>query len=181
MKQNPRFASKDDGISGDVFCYAKKREAAEMSPICGGDNLAQTRYREEYCNKVINFFMDYIRKRGDPNVKMCNIGYPSMVRFADSIGVTPRTIRNWRKSHDDFDEACNIADEIQDEVLNEMGLFGDADGKVAMKIRELKLNNKRDDESSCGAKLVINLNDDKGAERIEIKKWVGEINEDTEY
>jgi hypothetical protein len=104
-----------------------------------------------------------------------------MVRFADSIGVTPRTIRNWRKSHDDFDEACSIADEIQDEVLNEMGLFGDADGRVAMKIRELKLNNKRDDESGGGAKLVINLNDDKGAERIEIKKWVGEINEDTEY
>jgi hypothetical protein len=36
VKQNPRFASKDDGIWRYVFCYAKKREAAEMSRNYGG-------------------------------------------------------------------------------------------------------------------------------------------------
>ena len=145
--------------------------------------MAKTRYRTKYCEEVIEFFMRYLEARGKPDVKMEEMGYPSMVRFAQSIGVTPRTIRNWRKDHDEFNEACDIADEIQDEVLNEMGLFGDADGKVAMKIRELKVNAKRaeEDENGKKARLIINLNDDDGAERIEIKKWVGEINEDTEY
>ena len=145
--------------------------------------MANTRYRTEYCEKVIDFFMDFIKKRGDPNVKMDKIGYPSMVRFADSIGVTPRTIRNWRKTHDDFEEACSVADEIQDEVLNEMGLFGDADGRVAMKIRELKMNKKRaeDGESGGGAKLIVNFGRDSNDQKIEIQKYVGEIHEDTEY
>ena len=142
--------------------------------------MAQTRYREEYCDKVINFFMDYIRKRGDPNVKMCNVGYPSMVRFADSIGVTPRTVRNWRKNHKDFDEACNIADEIQDEVLNEMGLFGDADGRVAMKIRELKQNKRESDEDTSGRKITLVIEKD-GEEDIQLKKWTGAVNEANDY
>lgn len=145
--------------------------------------MAKTRYRTKYCDDVIAFFMRFIEARGAPGVKMEEMGYPSMVRFAQSIGVTPRTLRNWRKDHTEFNEACEVADEIQDEVLNEMGLFGDADGRVAMKIRELKVNAKKagEDESGRGSRLVINLNDDDGAERIEIKKWVGEINEDTEY
>ena len=143
--------------------------------------MAKTRYRTKYCDDVITFFMRFIEARGATGVKMEEMGYPSMVRFAQSIGVTPRTLRNWRKDHTEFDEACEVADEIQDEVLNEMGLFGDADGRVAMKIRELKNNNKRDDESGGGAKLVVNFGSDSNEQKIIIQKYAGEIHEDTEY
>ena len=176
-----------------------------MSPICGGDNLAQTRYKKIYCKEIVDYFSKFLEMRDEPvkddaterrgmipvvvengkasiQEKPCS-GYPSMVKFAKKIGVTPRTLRNWRDKYPEFDEACEFADEIQDEVLNERALFEQVDGRVAMKIRELKTNARKsgDGEGGSGSKLVINLNDDKGAERIEIKKWVGEINEDTEY
>lgn len=167
--------------------------------------MAQTRYKREYCGKVVEYFSRFLELRDDPEDndaaerhgmvpvvvedgqakvqnKPCG-GYPSMVKFAKSLNVTTRTLRNWREKYPEFNEACEFADEIQDEVLNERALFGDVDGRVAMKIRELKTNSKKsgEGEGGSGSKLVINLNDDKGAERIEIKKWVGEINEDTEY
>jgi transposase-like protein len=124
--------------------------------------------------------MRFIEARGTPGVKMEEMGYPSMVRFAQSIGVTPRTLRNWRKDHKEFEEACDIADEIQDEVLNEMGLFGDADGRVAMKIRELKLNAKKigDDVVGGGFKIEIkNFSE----QQIELKEYEETVNEDTGY
>jgi transposase-like protein len=167
--------------------------------------MAQTRYKREYCGKVVEYFSRFLEMRDSPveddlterfgmvpvviengkasvQERPCS-GYPSMVKFAKKLGVTPRTLRNWRDKYPEFDEACEFADEIQDEVLNERALFEQVDGRVAMKIRELKANAQKngDSKGSSGSKLVINLNDDKGAEKIEIKKWVGEINEDTEY
>lgn len=176
-----------------------------MSRICGGDILAQTRYKKIYCSEIVEYFSRFLEMRDEPDEndaaerkgmvpvviengkasvqeKPCS-GYPSMVKFAKKLGVTVRTLRNWRDKYPEFDEACEFADEIQDEVLNERALFEQVDGRVAMKIRELKANAQKngDGKGGSGSKLVINLNDDKGAEKIEIKKWVGEINEDTEY
>ena len=174
-----------------------------MSPICGGDNLAQTRYKKIYCTEIVEYFSRFLEMRDEPvkddaterrgmipvviengkasvQEKPCS-GYPSMVKFAKKIGVTPRTLRNWRDKYPEFDEACEFADEIQDEVLNERALFEQVDGRVAMKIRELKLNNKRDDESGGGAKLVVNFGSDSNEQKITIQKYAGEIHEDTEY
>lgn len=142
--------------------------------------MAKTRYRTKYCDDVIAFFMRFIEARGTPGVKMEKMGYPSMVRFAQSIGVTPRTLRNWRKDHKEFEEACDIADEIQDEVLNEMGLFGDADGRVAMKIRELKANARKIEDDGAGRKITLVIEGD-GEADIPLQKWTGEVNEDTDY
>ena len=167
--------------------------------------MAKTRYKKNYCDEVVSYFLKFIEMRDEPdrgdaaerhgmvhvtiengkatkNEKPC-AGYPTLTKFAIKIGVTPRTITNWRQKYPEFDEACEFSDQIQDDILSERALFGDVDGRVAMKIRELKANAKKvgEDESGRGSRLVINLNDDDGAERIEIKKWVGEINEDTEY
>lgn len=164
----------------------------------------KTKYKSRYADELVEYFLRFIEMRDDPDesnkanrqgmvtvefgedgkpkrTKPPCSGYPSLVKFAIKIGVTPQTIVNWRKSYKAFDEACEFADLIQDEVLNERALSGMVDGKVAMKIRELKANAKLKDANEVGAKVIIKLNDDPDEQKIEIKKWVGEINEDTEY
>ena len=166
--------------------------------------MAKPKYKKEYAQKVVDYFLRFIEIRDDPvtsdsanrqgmitvdfgedgkpkRTKPPCSGYPSLTKFAILIGVTPRTLTNWRQKYKDFDEACEFADLIQDEVLNERALTGDVDGRVAMKIRELKANAKLKDANEVGAKVIIKLNDDPDEQKIEIKKWVGEINEDTEY
>ena len=139
--------------------------------------MANTKYKKEYADELVEYFMKFLRGESDDGAV-----YPSMVRFADKIGVTTRTLTNWRDKNKLFAEAYSFAQEIQDEVLNEKALVGDFDGRVAMKIRELKINSQKAAiEEGGGARTVITLKDDDNEQSIEIKKWVGEINEDTEY
>lgn len=167
--------------------------------------MAQTRYKKIYCTEIVDYFSKFLEMRDSPveddvterrgmipvviengkasvQEKPCS-GYPSMVKFAKKLGVTPRTLRNWREKYPEFDEACEFADEIQDEVLNERALFEQVDGRVAMKIRELKINSKRTEnsESGGGARLVVNFGSDSNEQKITIQKYAGEIHEDTEY
>lgn len=166
--------------------------------------MAKTKYKSKYCEEVVEYFKRFLDMRDDPIIddraelvgmvpvhiengeaqvqaRACS-GYPSLVKFALKIGVNERTLTNWRASYPDFDDACKFADLIQDEVLNERGLMGTVDGRVAMKIRELKQNaRKNGEEDGGGAKLVVNFGSDSNEQKIEIKKYVGEINEDVEY
>jgi hypothetical protein len=90
-------------------------------------------------------------------------------------------LHNWRDKHEDFAEAMEFADLIQDEVLNERALFGKVDGKVAMQIRELKAAAKREakDELGVGGLKIEFRNFTES--KIELKEYEGEVNEDTEY
>lgn len=167
--------------------------------------MAQTRYKKIYCAEIVEYFSRFLEMRDEPiandaaerkgmvpvviengkaivQEKPCS-GYPSMVKFAKKIGVTARTLRNWRDKYPEFDEACEFADEIQDEVLNERALFEQVDGRVAMKIRELKANAKKtgsDGSGSGGLKIEIHkhISDDDG---LVLKEWEGDVVEDTEY
>ena len=164
----------------------------------------KTKYKNKYASELVEYFKRFIEMRDDPQLddsaemhglvsieidgngnakrnQRPSSGYPSLVKFAIKIGVTPQTLTNWRKTYEDFDQACEFADAIQDEILNERALTGEVDGRVAMKIRELKVNARLKDASEVGAKVVIKLNDDPDEQKIEIKKWAGEVNEDTEY
>ena len=167
--------------------------------------MPKPKYKEEYSDMLVAYFLKFIEMRDDPKdadeaaargYMLCekadgvykaippapSPGYPTLTKFAIKIGVTPRTLTNWRDKKPAFAEACEFADAIQDDILNERALTGEVDGKVAMKIRELKMNAKKhEDGASGGAKLSISFHDDRKDEKIEIKKWVGEINEDTEY
>lgn len=164
--------------------------------------MAQTRYKREYCGKVVEYFSRFLELRDDPEDndaaerhgmvpvvvedgqakvqnKPCG-GYPSMVKFAKSLNVTTRTLRNWREKYPEFNEACEFADEIQDEVLNERALFEQVDGRVAMKIRELKQNKRENDEDTSGRKITLVIEKD-GEEDIQLKKWTGAVNEANDY
>ena len=164
--------------------------------------MAQTRYKKIYCAEIVEYFSRFLEMRDEPiandaaeqkgmvpaviengkasvQEKPCS-GYPSMVKFAKKIGVTARTLRNWRDKYPEFDEACEFADEIQDEVLNERALFEQVDGRVAMKIRELKIAQKKigDDVVGGGFKIEIkNFSE----QQIELKEYEETVNEDTGY
>lgn len=164
--------------------------------------MAKTRYKKNYCDEVVAYFLKFIDMRDEhpkedgektqgmititiedgkarTNTKPCN-GYPTLTKFAIKIGVTPRTVTNWRQKYPEFDEACEFADQIQDDILNERALFGDVDGRVAMKIRELKINAKRsEDESNLGG-FQINIKN-YSKDTIELKEYEETVNEDTGY
>lgn len=166
--------------------------------------MPASKYKKKYAEELLEYFKRFIEIRDDParddmaerhgmvtvdlsgdeakvTKKPCS-GYPSLVKFALKIGVTPQTLNNWRDKHDDFREAMEFADLIQDEVLNERALMGTVDGRVAMKIRELKAASRKEAVSEGGGtRLMINIGDDGSGDRIEVKTWTGEVNEDTEY
>ena len=163
-----------------------------------------TAYKKKYANELVEYFMRFLDLRDDPvaddkaersgmvtidlsdpgGAKVTRApcsGYPSLIKFAKKIGVTPQTLQNWKDKHEDFAEAMEFADMIQDEVLNERALFGKVDGKVAMKIRELKAAAKREakDELGVGGLKIEFRNFTES--KIELKEYEGEVNEDTEY
>ena len=165
--------------------------------------MPKSKYKRQYAEELVEYFKRFLEMRDDPegnnaaerrglltvemdegDVKVlkppCS-GYPSLVKFAIKIGVTPQTLNNWRDKDEKFAEAMAFADMIQDEVLNERALAGSVDGRVAMKIRELKINAKKaseDEIGSSGLKIEIK-NYSEG--KIELKEYEGEVNEDTGY
>lgn len=169
----------------------------------------KTKYEKRYANELVNYFMRFIEMRDDPQVddkaeRMGMVpveidgsgkavmksppssGYPSLVKFAIKIGVTPQTLNNWKDKHKEFAEACEFADAIQDEILNERALTGEVDGKVAMKIRELKISAKRnaeiDEATGFASKFGIEIIRHAAASSpLEVKEWKGEVIEDEGY
>lgn len=145
----------------------------------------KTKYRRKYAQMLIDYFTKYLDMRelqseaekGQKKKKLPE-GYPTFTKFARSLGVTARTLRNWRDENPEFAEAMEFASEMQDDILDERGLIGVYDGRTAMKIRELKASKAGADG---GAHLVISLNDDRAEEKIEIKRWTEEVHEDVEY
>jgi transposase-like protein len=164
--------------------------------------MPKSKYKKQYAEELVEYFKRFIELRDDPDVDseasrhgMVTVdlsggrvtvtqrpcaGYPSLVKFAIKIGVTPQTLNNWRDKHDEFREAMEFADLIQDEVLNERALAGSVDGRVAMKIRELKMNARKEDANGADRKITLVIESD-GENDIPIQKWTGEVNEDTGY
>lgn len=137
--------------------------------------MARVKYKREYCAALVRYFAQFdVAEVTGKNAIFEVDGYPSFAKFALSIGVTPRTLTNWRRRYPEFDEACEFADEIQDDVLNERALLGRYDGRVAMKIRELKLNSRKISDVG-GTQLTVTFGDDPTERRLEIKRWSEEV------
>jgi hypothetical protein len=165
--------------------------------------MAKTKYKPIYKKKLLDYFLKFIDLRDDPDLSdganrhgMISLvisdegaekqtkpatGYPTLTKFAIKIGVSPRTISNWRREFPDFDEACEFAEAIFDDVIDERALTGTVDGRVAMKIRELKQNSRNNDNVSGATKVIFEIREDEGSKRIDIKEWDGEVNEECDY
>ena len=92
-------------------------------------------YKPEYCQDIIDHFSKepvttlYKREYFQSGQLKSEIpiltpaSFPTMQKFADSIGVTTQTIRNWAEEHKDFFEALTRAKELQEHIwlVNGMG------------------------------------------------------------
>ncbi len=168
--------------------------------------MAQSKYKKKYARDIREYFLRFIELREDPAEtdkaersgmihvridgdghgkveKAPSGGYPTLTKFAISIGVTTRTLRNWRAEFPEFDEACEFCEDIFSDVLDERALTGKCDGRVAMKIRELKANAKRAETGEGGVgkfsiDVVRHIVDNQG---LELKEWSGKVEEDESY
>lgn len=100
-------------------------------------------FQFEYCDKVIEFFdeepyLQVARKgaggRMETALVPCKL--PLMGRFATSIGVPSRKLKTWRSEHEDFDHACEIAQDLQEYIVvtnSLMGLYEKTFAKLIVK------------------------------------------------
>ena len=83
---------------------------------------AKESYNPEYCQKLIDFFLNGLQKQVDePAVK---IPPPHKSAFARSIGVATARLDDWEDLFTEFKEAVRIAKDIHCEMLLNGGLVG---------------------------------------------------------
>lgn len=80
---------------------------------------AKTEYKKKYCREIVEYFCSGCTER---NSKGCLKSIPSYVGFARKIGVTSRTIENWRKKYENFGVACEECDAMLRETIIGDGL-----------------------------------------------------------
>jgi hypothetical protein len=88
-------------------------------PAPAGNQYA-SKYKEEYCEAIVEFFnvepmTVYQDNDGIPRVSPCR--YPTMERFAFTIGVTGETLIEWSKKHERFRFAYQRALDLQRDIL----------------------------------------------------------------
>ena len=81
--------------------------------------MRKTDYRHKYCEGIVDYYISALK---DVDSKGIVKRYPSFVGYAMKIGVTVRTIQNWRKEHTRFDEACEMCEELKKDDLLHNGL-----------------------------------------------------------
>lgn len=99
-------------------------------------------------------------------------GLPELCKWANKIGVTTETVREWRREHEEFDEACRECMEIQAALLKDGGLSGLYAGKTAIfllqTIHGVKTVDEEDEDGSSGLQVVI-------SERLSKEERGGEV------
>lgn len=106
------------------------------------DTGRPTKYKEEYCEQIIEFFNKdpyeaieievtdddgNVRKTvatdksGDPILKPCQL--PTKEGFAISIGVHRETLINWAKAHPEFFDAIKTCEMMQENILVQNSLI----------------------------------------------------------
>lgn len=167
--------------------------------------MAKPKYKKQYVEDLLTYFFKFIEMRDDPDEgdkadrqgfllmepgvdgvytripPKPSSGYPTLTKFAIKKGISPRTLTNWRKKYSEFDEACEFAEAVYKDILEERALTGKWDSKTCMKILELRANAKATEDSNTAVKVIFDIKDDREGERITIKKWDGEVNEDHDY
>lgn len=91
---------------------AEKSSKRKKIKLGGAPSL----YKKVYCQQMIDYFIDYVESE--------KVGIPEFLEFALRIGVTRRTLTNWKKEHQEFEEAYALCNEIQEWYLENTGLSG---------------------------------------------------------
>ena len=99
-------------------------------------NKNANKYKKEYAEELIKYFsepptrVEYIRdydahgklKHEEPVV--LGADYPTFEGFATQIGVTTKTLENWKRDHPLFAKAYELAQDLQKNTLLVNGLGG---------------------------------------------------------
>jgi len=108
-----------------------------------------TKYKKKFCKSIVKYFRDaplfqevdkeYYDKKSD-TYKTISVkeptSSPSFVRYAQSIGVNPDTLQEWKKAYPEFEVAYKIAKSYQEEWLQNAsgrGFYNPAVGIMALK------------------------------------------------
>lgn len=141
---------------------------------------APTKYKEEYCEEVIEYFrvpptiVDYkIEYYQNGNVKskiplIRGNEFPTFQGFADKIGVNYDTLKEWCKVHEEFSEAYMRAKQLQEKIWLTNGMNNLYNAQFAQFFGKncLGYKDKQEVEQSGDVKNTITI---KMAD--EVKNW----------
>lgn len=103
----------------------KKRGAPKGNQNALGNNGgAPTKYRPEYCDKIVEFFgvtptlEEVVKKKLESGI----IIFPTFEKFAHEICVTVKTLHEWCKEHIEFSQSYERAKQMQKAFLIQCGL-----------------------------------------------------------
>jgi hypothetical protein len=166
--------------------------------------MAKPKYKKQYVEDLLTYFFKFIEMRDDPDEgdkaerqgfllmepgvdgvytripPKPSSGYPTLTKFAIKKGISPRTLTNWRKKYSDFDEACEFAEAMFKDILEERALTSKWDSKTAMKILELRAAAKREADEALGNHIQITFKN-LTKPTLELKEQEGITSEDTGY
>lgn len=137
--------------------YAKGRKP-DWSPPEGNDYASK--YKEEYCEKIVEYFSKppyetYNDDNGREYVRPCV--YPTMERFAASIGVLADTLVTWTKRHERFKHAFEYARQLQRDILIANGLSGAYNPAFAKFVASCTMGMKETTASENEVKITVTL------------------------
>lgn len=121
----------------------KKKTTRKGQGVGGGQ---PTKYREEYCEQMIEFFSKPSyegKKKNNEDVKVAK-EFPTFVRFAHKIGVDRDTLLEWKKVHPKFSCAYKTCEDLQDSCIMENALHNRYNPAFSMFF--LKCNRKWNDQ-----------------------------------
>lgn len=99
----------------------KKKTTRKGQGVGGGQ---PTKYREEYCEQMIEFFSKPIyegKKKNNEDIKVAK-EFPTFVDFAHKLGVDRDTLKEWRKVHPKFSAAYRKCEDFQDACIMQNAL-----------------------------------------------------------
>jgi hypothetical protein len=155
-----------------------------------GNPGAPTKYKPEYCQEMLDYF-DIEPYRTVTKKVMTKKGelleieedeandFPNFAGFAVKIKVTPETLLNWSKTHDNFKEVYSLCKACQENYLSVNGnkglintAFGIFTAKNVTKWRD-RLPEEKDD-------ININVNNDLNVSKQDILERIDQLKQKDE-
>jgi hypothetical protein len=113
---------KSEKAGRPVINRKRRRTATPKRPVG-----RPTKYSAAVPQLLVDHFADRLldtEGRSVPFLREIGVDLPTLGSFAREIEVSIRTIHNWKDAHEEFAEACESAQRIQEDMLESMTLKG---------------------------------------------------------
>jgi hypothetical protein len=100
----------------------RRKKAAPKRPVG-----RPTKYSATVPQQLVDHFADRLldtEGRSVPFLREVGVDLPTLGSFSREINVSLRTLHNWKAAHEDFADACESAQRIQEDMLESMTLKG---------------------------------------------------------